>query len=242
MATSGATVTGGVQSPGYYLVALDNHNAGIVKVAAGRQPTAVGGHKVTALSFLGTTPHDVYANWTTAVRNIGAFGLYELVPPNQSGQQLAGDPDINTLLSSAERRGAGILTKTPNEASWDPTFTYLAAGAGAVVAGTVAAAATAAGADAAGTAAGADAAGTAAGDTATAATAGGTGGTAAKLLGDGLNAAKTVAGALSVGALFTNIGLWKGIGMVLGGAVLVLIGLFQLAGVEPGGVARKVIT
>ena len=56
----------------------------------------------------------------------------------------------------------------------------------------------------------------------------------------GSAAAKGVA-ALSVGALFTDIGLWKGLGMVIAGGILILIGILNLAGVDAGGIARRVI-
>jgi hypothetical protein len=55
------------------------------------------------------------------------------------------------------------------------------------------------------------------------------------------NIGKSVLGALTVSSLFTNIGLWKGLGMVVAGAVLVLIGILNLAGVDPGTVAKRVV-
>lgn len=78
----------------------------------------------------------------------------------------------------------------------------------------------------------------------TAATAGGAGGTAVTFGKSLLNSSNKALGSLAIAALFTDIGLWKGLGMVIAGAVLVLIGIMNLAGVDPGGIAgtaRKVI-
>ena len=53
--------------------------------------------------------------------------------------------------------------------------------------------------------------------------------------------AQVLGSALSLTALFSNIGLWKGVGMVIAGGILILIGILNLAGVDAGGVARRVI-
>ena len=62
-----------------------------------------------------------------------------------------------------------------------------------------------------------------------------------------LSNAATAAGALSLAALFTDTNLWKGLGLTLAGAVLILFGLWQLTGpgvnqvIATGKTAAKVI-
>lgn len=45
-----------------------------------------------------------------------------------------------------------------------------------------------------------------------------------------LNAASKILPALTVGALFAEASTWKGLGLMLAGGLLVLLGLFQMAG------------
>lgn len=52
------------------------------------------------------------------------------------------------------------------------------------------------------------------------------------------NTAKNVVGAFSLSALFGSQSLWAGVGMVLAGAVLILIGIMNLAGVDAGGLGH----
>ena len=70
---------------------------------------------------------------------------------------------------------------------------------------------------------------------------GAAGGATSKVASTVANNAGKALTALSIGALFSNIGLWKGVGMVIAGGILILIGILNLAGVDAGGVARRVI-
>lgn len=125
---------------GYYAVALDNGAAGIVRVAANQIPSTVGGHSVTKYSYLGTTEQAILSNWTTAVNAIGAQGLHELGSPGTQQALVGGGTDLGTLIHAAETKGSGILTTTPSSAEWDPAFTVIAGGLGAIVSGSVTAA------------------------------------------------------------------------------------------------------
>jgi hypothetical protein len=206
--------------PGYWAVTLDNGGAGVARAAAGQKPVSVSGHAVRNLSYLGTTEKEALANWRAAVDSISAYGLFEVDP--------------KTLFGTAKEKGAGIFTKTPSSAEWDPTFTVIAAGAGGIVAGAVRAAAAGA--------AGEGAVGTAAGEAGTGAvTTAGTAGTVGKVLSSAGTVAKTVAGSLTVASLFTNTSLWAGVGMTLLGVFLVLFGIVKLSGADPKTVARRVM-
>ena len=76
------------------------------------------------------------------------------------------------------------------------------------------------------------------GGTAEGAAAGGAAGGAASAAKTVLSNVPKALTALSVGALFSNIGLWKGVGMVIAGGILILIGILNLAGVDAGGIGR----
>lgn len=98
------------------------------------------------------------------------------------------------------------------------------------------------GAASGGAAAGEGAAGgAAAGEGAAAGGAGAAAGGAAKSVGEkAVKAALGVAGALSISELLGKVGLWKGIGLTIAGAVLILIGILNLAGVDPSSVVKRV--
>src|SRR5581483_97992 len=201
--------------PGYYLVILDNHTAGIVQVPANQKPQSVAGHSVLTMSYLGASTKDILANWDAAIRQTGAVGLYELGPPGSESAIIGGGTDLGTLIKQAETRGSAILTHTPSSAEWDPAFTILAGGLGAVVSGAVRAAA--AGADAASTG------GTTAGTTATSgAVSGATSAAAKALAGAGLT------GLLGVTDSWQQLAIRVLEG--LAGIALLLLGLQALTG------------
>ena len=223
--------------PGYYLVGLPgNAGNGIVKVPAGRYPVSVGSHPVSTIAYLGTTIGDVKKNWVEALHKTQL---------DRSLLTEVGPSDVANLAGIADKHGAGILTHV-DAAQADPypaaVFTAFFGGLGVVRAlavRSVEGAGAAAGEVGAGEVGGGAEAGTAT----KAVGAGGVGAAAGKgvvstVASKGAQALTGAASALSVSALFSNIGLWKGVGMVLAGAVLVLIGILNLAGVDPGGIGH----
>ena len=213
---------------GYYLVALADRSAGIVRVPANQRPLTVAGHTVVKSQYLGTTTQDILANWKQAVKDIGAFGLDELGPPGSQQAIVGSSTDVGTLIHSAMTNGAGILTQTPSSAEWDPGPTILAGGLGGIVSGVV----RSAGAAAAGEAAGGGAADAAAG----AVTGAGAGG-----------AGVAITGAAGLAGLLGLTDNWQQLLIraleALAGMALLLLGLQALTGQGDGNpvtLGRKV--
>jgi hypothetical protein len=240
-----------VTKPGYYLVTGTTPNgqyptavAGVVKIAAaGLLPNAesatfVGGKDVNqallhqAIQAKAVWLDEVGGASTKQIATAAQLSGRALYSAGQAGVQATDDLYLVALVASGGV--AGALT--------DVTAGGAAAG-GAAAAGTAAEAAggtAAGGAAAAGTAAeaagGTAASGTAA-ETATAAGAGGGAGAgASKLASAAAGAGKDALTAAGIGAVLLATGLWKGVALVLAGAVLLLLALKGATGVGVPGI------
>lgn len=224
-----------IPRPGFYMVRTSK-GSGVVKFdrAGITDPKGVLSGADSAVFFLGDTEAAAKQNFQRGVNALGTLLLFE-----QPG-------GIDGIVHQASTTGAALYTPATAGITqdWTPTYGLAAVlaiggliaapllGAGAVVGGEGAAAgAGAAAAGAEGSAAGGAAAGGAAGGAASAAKS-----AVGRILGGSVG--KAVAGA-SVLSLFTTPSLWKGIGLVLAGAILVLLALMQFTGSSPVSVARR---
>lgn len=211
--------------PGYWLVSTPN-GVGIVHVNTASLLQG-GGSKA---AFLGRTESDITKNINGAVGQVHDPRIYEM------------PGGIGGIIDKAVQHGAAIFSYKDMGIQADPIPVYGGAallaiggllalpfvGAGAVVGAEGAAGAGAAGAAGAEGAAGGGAAaagGAAAGGGATAAAKS----VAGKIAG---SSAGKIAGAVAIGSLFSNPTMWKGIGLVLAGAILIILALTQLTGVS----------
>lgn len=209
--------------PGYWMVRT-SRGSGIVHVT--KASTLQGSN--SAAYFLGTTRQEIVRNFDKAVGRLGTLLLYE-----QPG-------GVSGIADNAVKHGAAIYTPSTAgiQEDWTPVYGLAAIlaiggliaapilGAGAVV-GTEAGAAGAAGGAAATTGEGAAAAG--AGGAAGGGAAAAAKSVAGKVAGSSIG---KVAGAVAIGSLFTNPSMWKGIGLVIAGAILIILALTQLTGVS----------
>lgn len=193
-----------ITSPGYWLVASPS-GSGIVRYTSTGQISSATG--AVYLGGQSINPN----NLQNAIGQLGTVGLDE-VPGG-----------LTTLIGQAESKGSALLKQTPSGATWDPSFTVLAAGLGLTAGGALAAAAgdAALGAGEAAAGAGADAAETATG--------GGLAGGAASYALKGLSSLSSLAKAGGIAALLVDPSfLWRMV-KIVGGLGLVYLGVKQLA-------------
>lgn len=197
-----------VDKPGYWLViSSDGKLAGVRPFAsAGTLPGA------KTATFVGANTSDVRAGLPAAITRSRAFMLYEY--PGGVAQLTH---DVLSKGFATMRQGQGSL-------QWDLAPTAIL---GATV-GFIAAPIVGLGAGATAATEGAIGTGEAAGAGAVGGSVASKGASALSKLATG---AKAAAGALTVASLFTDPGIWKGLGMVLAGAILAFLALRQLGAV-----------
>jgi hypothetical protein len=208
---------------GYWLAVVPGQGFGIVH---GTGPSA----GTPRARFLGGTAAQIKANLHGAVNSLQHSGVNAV-----QVWEVADGPD--KMIQRAVQNGSAWATG-PASVTWDTLPTKilavvltaalggiaLGAGTGAAAAGGTAAEGAAAGGAA--TAAGGAAAGSAAAGGAAKVAKAAKG--AAKAIGGNSGKVAAAAGALSIAGLFTNISWWKGIGLIVAGAILVIIAIREL--------------
>ena len=213
---------------GYYAVGTANRQAGIVAVAPNTHPASVNGSAVTSSAYLGdeSTPQNTMLSYLNSWAGSFAPGLFE--QPGGTGQFLSAA--LGNFNYGAQTGGSSQVIawnrNVPGNATWDLDPTILVGILAGVVAAPVIAGA--GGAAAEGTGAGAAAEGAGAGAAAGSAATGVLKSVASKVAGAAGSDATKALTAAGLIALVTDLGLWKGILIIAGGAFLLVIAARQL--------------
>lgn len=162
--------------------------------------------------FLGTREVDIERHFNRAVNAIGAYSLFETISPKEAAEKAVDSGAAFFTASDAGVKEDGVATMA---------FAAVLAMGGLVAAPFIGAGGAAGGAAAGGLGAG-GAAATGGGILRRLARGVGRGASRAA----GTTAGKAVAG-VGVASLFMNENMWKGVGLVIAGAILIILALMQ---------------